>query len=401
MRLELKQKKDIGQDATARRWYFERGRRTIGRSSDCDWQVPDTTRSVSKLHCTIERDREGFLLRDESANGTRVDGVLVLEGETARLSDSSQLEFGGFVFSVAISGEKDHEVEDPEAGLALSDENLTISAILADIAPGGQAANGMLRGRDTEDWSSPIPIGPPKRKGEKAPSSRNVEIGWSGPPATTGMSPILPNDWNEDFDYGNRLEHSAASQVSVPVARSRKQVDLAEQPPASPSVVVNEDPDDSYSAPAGGREHALLPRIETLLDRCEEAAGEAFAALDIDPEALSDMPDLFGVSREEATVARLGSLLARQRLLGTAIEGLLKEASHAMEPRVIEARVDAEPRKLPWRNDRSYWQAYRQNFENDGASLSVREFFRNAVLRALGQPEDDASETTEKVKRIS
>ncbi|MEI5681077.1 FHA domain-containing protein [Mesorhizobium sp. CGMCC 1.15528] len=401
MRLELKQKKGTGQDAAAQRWYFERGRRTIGRSSDCDWQVPDTTRSVSKLHCTIERDREGFLLRDESANGTRVDGVLVLEGETARLSDSSQLEFGGFAFSVAISGEKDHEVEDPEAGLALSDENLTISAILADIAPGGQSANGILRGRDSEDWSSPIPIGSPRRKGETAPSSRNVEIGWSGPPATTGMSPILPTDWNEDLDYSNRLEHSAAPHVSVPTARSRKQVDVAEQPAASASVVVKEGHDDTHSAPTGIPESVLLPRIEALLDRCEEAAGEAFAALDIDPAGLSEMPDLFGTGREEATIARLENLLARQVLLATAIEGLLKEASHAFEPRVIEARVDAEPRKLPWRNDRSYWQAYRQNFETGGASLSVREFFRNAVLRALGQPEEDAPEVIEKVKRSS
>lgn len=401
MRLELKQRKGPGQDAITQRWHFERGRRTLGRSSDCDWQVPDTTRSVSKLHCAIERDRDGFLLRDESANGTRVDGVLVLEGETARLADNSQLEIGGFTFSIVISGEKDREVEDPEAGLALSDENLTISAILADIAPGGQTANGILRGQDAQDWPSAVSAGGIKRKGETASSSRNVEIGWNGPPETAGMKPILPNDWNEEFDYGNRLEHAAASQVSVPLARRRSEVDRAKQPAPDASVLVNEDPDDAYPASAGRLEHVLLPRIESLLDRCEEAAGEAFAALDIDPATLFDAPDLFGISREEATVARMENLLARQLSLATAIEGLLKESSHAFEPRVIEARVDAEPRRLPWRSDRSYWQAYRQNFENDEASLSVREFFRNAVLRMLGQPQDDAPETTQKVKRTS
>jgi type VI secretion system protein ImpI len=58
-------------------------------------------------------------------------------------------------------------------------------------------------------------------------------------------------------------------------------------------------------------------------------------------------------------------------------------------------------RRLPWRSSRSYWQAYRQQFDDNGTSLSVREFFRKAMLRALGKAGDDDAETTEKVKRIS
>ena len=75
MRLELKQVEANGAGAGTPPWVLERGRRTLGRSVDCDWQVPDAGRTVSKLHCTILRDRDGYLLRDESANGTRVDGV--------------------------------------------------------------------------------------------------------------------------------------------------------------------------------------------------------------------------------------------------------------------------------------------------------------------------------------
>ncbi|MGH6862519.1 MAG: FHA domain-containing protein, partial [Phyllobacterium sp.] len=231
MRLELRQVQGTGTPGgAAQRWYFERGRRTLGRSSDCDWQIPDTTRSVSKLHCTIERDRDGFLLRDESANGTLVDGILVLEGETARLSDKSRLECGGFAFSVTIAGEKDRDVDDPAASLAISDESLTISAILADIAPSGQAANGIMGRRDGGDWADDRLSPDPEHKSEPVPSSRNVEIGWSGPPEMAGMQPILPNDWNDNSDYGTRLEHAAAPRVAMPAARSRKQSDVSDVP---------------------------------------------------------------------------------------------------------------------------------------------------------------------------
>ncbi len=204
MRLELRQVEDAGVQNGPQRWYFELGRRTLGRSIDCDWHIPDATRSVSKLHCTIERDREGFVLRDESANGTKVDGVLVPEGETARLSDNSRLECGGFIFAVAITGEKIRDVEDPDAGLTLSDENLTVSAILADAVPGGRTATGIMGGREMGDWEDNAASSSLRRKDHTALSSRNVEIGWSGPPETTGIRPILPNNWNESFDHSNR-----------------------------------------------------------------------------------------------------------------------------------------------------------------------------------------------------
>lgn len=83
----------------------ERGRRVIGRSRDCDWQIDDNERRVSKLHCTLSRDGEGFTILDQSANGTLVDGRLLLEGESARLRDGSQINIGGQVFQVAISGD--------------------------------------------------------------------------------------------------------------------------------------------------------------------------------------------------------------------------------------------------------------------------------------------------------
>jgi type VI secretion system protein ImpI len=149
-------------------------------------------------------------------------------------------------------------------------------------------------------------------------------------------------------------------------------------------------PDNSHAS-------SLLSRLEGLLNQYEEVTGDLLANFEIDAEALKETPDLFGIDREDALVARLETMLARQILFNNGLEGMLREASYAMEPRIVEARVDAEPRKLPWRNDRTYWQAYRQHFEKDGTSLSVRAFFRKAILRTLGMAEEDAAARTEKV----
>ena len=46
---------------------------TIGRSGDCDLTIADLT--VSRVHATLERTADGWLLTDmSSTNGTRVNG---------------------------------------------------------------------------------------------------------------------------------------------------------------------------------------------------------------------------------------------------------------------------------------------------------------------------------------
>jgi type VI secretion system protein ImpI len=395
MRLELRQISGPPENGATQRWSFERGRRTLGRSNDCDWQIADVSRSVSKLHCTIEQDREGYLLRDESANGSKVDGVTILEGETARLSDKSRIECGNFTFSVAISGEKDLDIDDPDADLRLSDEHMTISSILSDVSSGGRTATGIMGSRSEGEW--PEQVRTPRRGADAAPSSRNVEIGWSGPPETDLMKPLLPNDWDADFDYGNQLEHSVATHVSIPVAKSKKAKPAPDvKPEKSKSDVVEQ----VVPVPVAPQGRDILPRLEALLGQIEEASATPFSAFEIDVDAFADTTEPFGLSREETVEARLRAVLSRQMQLNTAIEGVLKHATRTMEPRLIEAQVDAQPRKLPWRSDRSYWQAYREQFEDEGRNLSIREVFRKAMLNALGADDDQGADNdTQKANR--
>ncbi|WP_027686715.1 type VI secretion system-associated FHA domain protein [Rhizobium leguminosarum] len=376
MRLELKEiTSDAAAPAGQSKWFFERGRRTLGRAPDCDWRLPEDRRSVSKLHCIIERDREGFLLRDQSANGSRVDGVAVHEGQIVRLSDRSRLEVGGLAFAVHISGEKDREVEDPDAGLLLSDEPLTISAILADIAPGGHTANGILGERAVDDW------GLPEKAGKKeAASSRNVEIGWSGPPEIRSVTPLLPEDWNsEETEYGSHLEHGSATHVSAPITQRR--------PAPVIEIVSDNDPQaepeaEEFPALTIGRPEAFADRLEPLLARLEEAVENNYAVFEMNAPSSASEPDFLAGGREEALLARIETLLGQQLKLNSALEALVQAAGR-LEPRVLEARVETGAWRLSWRRDQAYWRAYRAQFEKDGKSRSIHDVFRHAMSGAV------------------
>ena len=408
MRLELKQTAGEPIRAGAEGCSFERGRKTLGRGVDCDWQAADPQRLLSKRHCTIERDRDGFVLRDQSANGSRVDGVTLHEGDTARLRDKSRIEFGGLSFSVSISGEPDLDLGDPDSHLALSDEPLTISSILADVAPGGSTGNGILGRRGSDEWSDLPVVAPQKKTG--ATSSRNVEIGWSGPPSIEGVTgQILPDDWNADFDGSNRYEHKSATHVSVPTPRQDRKsgsstvAEIREAPDeAIASAFVPSELEPTLSAklsatalaavPATqGDPAALLRHIERLLDRMGEALDGAYSTFDLDLPVSIDEGDFLAADREDVLIQRFNTLIERQIGLNEMLEQLVRETGRMMEPRILQTRVDAERRKLLWRRDRSYWRAYCAQFEKDNRQLSLRDLFRAAML---GRDESDQSTDT-------
>lgn len=391
MRLELR--KTAG-DGASKGWFFERGKRTLGRSPDCDWQVDDPRRLVSKIHCVIERDRSGFLLRDKSANGTQVDGVTILEGETARLADKSKIAFGDMAFIVVISGEADRDIEDPAADLRLSDETMTISSILADIAPGGATATGVL-GQRGDDWIAAIPQSTRKDK----QSSRNIDVGWNGPPDIDGLKPILPDDWNADFNLGSQLEHGSATHVSVAVARSSGRDGADATKAIVPANDIRAAEDASHGAPD---ETMLLSddplqQLEALVEILAQTLTDEASILGIEDDRLLSPTLLFSRERAEQLTDRLRALIARQSALNAGLERLLREASRVFEPRMIETHVDATSRKALWRGGRDYWKAYRAQFERDGRSISVRDLLAEAMRASMnGQDEQDISTLAER-----
>nr|WP_082710838.1 MULTISPECIES: FHA domain-containing protein [Agrobacterium] len=373
MKLALKDTRNIGA-ARASQWSFERGRRVIGRSRDCDWQIDDNERRVSKLHCTLSRDGEGFTILDQSANGTLVDGRLLLEGESARLRDGSQINIGGQVFQVAISGDAELDFSDPDASLRMSDEPLTISAILADIAPNGRSAGGVMGNTaSADDWSETWREGA-KRKAKSI--SRNVEIGWSEPPAARGIGAVLPDNWDEEPVASSEHEHTDA--LNTPVMISR---------PVSASG--NEDFDSVF--PEAGEDLTLentstadastALEIGDLLTALEQESADCLAILDIEGERA-------GHGSPASLSERVETLIRQQRRLAASLETLIHGCTQKLEPRLLEASVDAgndlraKIERRDWQGlimKTDYWSTYKKQFEENGHPLPVRQFLQRAA----------------------
>ena len=102
---------------------------TLGRSSQSDVQIYDER--ISRRHCAITAVRGGYLLRDESANGTLVNGArmsgtyLLGHGDVVRVGDE-ELRF-----------EVDGAAASAPTATAPSTEILDVSRLRAEYAAAG------------------------------------------------------------------------------------------------------------------------------------------------------------------------------------------------------------------------------------------------------------------------
>ncbi|SCY65103.1 FHA domain protein [Rhizobium sp. NFACC06-2] len=394
MKLALKDTRNIGA-ARASQWSFERGRRVIGRSRDCDWQIDDNERRVSKLHCTLSRDGEGFTILDQSANGTLVDGRLLLEGESARLRDGSQINIGGQVFQVAISDDAELDFSDPDASLRMSDEPLTISAILADIAPNGRSAGGVMGNTaSADDWSETWREGA-NRKAKSI--SRNVEIGWSEPPAARGIGAVLPDNWDEEPVASSEHEHTDA--LNMPVMISRPVSASGNEDFDSVFPEADEELTPEGASAAGS---STAQEIGDLLTALEQESADCLAILDIEGERA-------GHGSSASLSERMETLIRQQRRLAVSLETLIHGCTQKLEPRLLEASVDAgndlraKIERRDWQGlimKTDYWSTYKKQFEENGRPLPVRQFLQRAA-RGEAAPTQEPDAITADAKGVN
>ncbi|EPR20448.1 forkhead-associated protein [Agrobacterium sp. TS43] len=394
MKLALKDTRNIGA-ARASQWSFERGRRVIGRSRDCDWQIDDNERRVSKLHCTLSRDGEGFTILDQSANGTLVDGRLLLEGESARLRDGSQINIGGQVFQVAISGDAELDFSDPDASLRMSDEPLTISAILADIAPNGRSAGGVMGNTaSADDWSETWREGA-KRKAKSI--SRNVEIGWSEPPSARGIGAVLPDNWDEEPVASSEHEHTDALNTPVMISRPVSASDNEDFDSVFPEAGEDLTPEGASAAGA-----STAQEIGDLLTALEQESADCLAILDIEGERT-------GHGSSASLSERMETLIRQQRRLAASLETLIHGCTQKLEPRLLEASVDAgndlraKIERRDWQGlimKTDYWSTYKKQFEENGRPLPVRQFLQRAA-RGEAAPTQEPDAITADAKGVN
>ena len=96
---------------------LESGSLRIGRGRDNDWILPDPDRHISKNHCRIDGDSDGYTLIDSSTNGVFLNQNHgpVGRGNGAPLSDGDTFRLGTYEFEVRI---------DTAAGQAFGQEGI-------------------------------------------------------------------------------------------------------------------------------------------------------------------------------------------------------------------------------------------------------------------------------------
>jgi type VI secretion system protein ImpI len=103
---------------------------------------------------------------------------------------------------------------------------------------------------------------------------------------------------------------------------------------------------------------------------------------------------------------RLETLIHQQRRLTASLETLMHTCTQKLEPRLLEASVDAgndirsKIERRDWQSlitRTDYWSAYKKQFEENGRPLPVRQFLQRAARGdAAPSTEPDAMTTDAK-----
>ncbi|RWE44290.1 type VI secretion system-associated FHA domain protein TagH [Mesorhizobium sp.] len=83
---------------------LEEGELVVGRSADAGWQIDDPDMFVSRAHCKISGDRNGYFITDTSSSGLFVDDSdsPLGPGRSMRLQSGMRLRMGDYVFYVEV-----------------------------------------------------------------------------------------------------------------------------------------------------------------------------------------------------------------------------------------------------------------------------------------------------------
>jgi len=85
------------------------GELTIGRDPACDWQIDDPDQYVSRRHCTVYAEADGFTVTDTSSGGLFIDGSdrPLGAGKSVTLAHGMRLRLGDFVIRAELrTGER-------------------------------------------------------------------------------------------------------------------------------------------------------------------------------------------------------------------------------------------------------------------------------------------------------
>lgn len=307
----------------------------IGRSSGCDWVIPDQTRHLSGRHAIISYETGQFYITDISTNGVYLNGPDPLPRNVAvPLQDEDRLVMGEYQFRVSVNVNAGASVpanpvrSAPSAPPALGKgapgtlaADNPMAAVDAFIAERQQVTGDPARGPDWHARSVSMPDN--LRPEQEAFTPPNV----AADAAMTLIEPavaadILPDNW---------MDLSIVPSVPPAVSDARSVPDVPANPPPALGPVI---PNPGRRHPVSEPPPPMSPQTPPLRTATPPVAPASSAnAVTAFAEGLGIRPDELPSGEADALLRRAGALL-RQCLQG------LVSGAHARASMKNEFRLD-------------------------------------------------------------
>ena len=102
---------EVLQEGTAAQYLMEGESAVVGRSRNCNWHLPDPRNAISSRHCEIRRDRDFYILRDISTNGTFVNDATERMVEEHLINPGDLIRIGQYEVIASFEAETAPEPE--------------------------------------------------------------------------------------------------------------------------------------------------------------------------------------------------------------------------------------------------------------------------------------------------
>lgn len=178
---------------------------SIGTKASDSWYLGGLPQEA---RITIRRDASGFVLEPEGA--VLVEDQPVREAQMLRVGQGSRISLGEAQLRAIVCQD---EVASGVGGSFARPVQPTISAILSDVAPGGETASGPLPGREGEAWLQSLTQTAPK------PTPGTPVIAPYGQDTQSPANALLPNDWNTPATDSNEVFQAPAPTLAVAVGQ--------------------------------------------------------------------------------------------------------------------------------------------------------------------------------------
>lgn len=235
---------EVLEDGMTAQYLMEGETAVLGRSRNCNWHLPDPQNAISSRHCEIRRDRDFFILKDLSTNGTFVNDAVERMAEEHLINAGDLIRIGQYEVVASFETETVAAAEPEPAAETPPPEPEAAEPVAAETPA------------EPDATAEPVAAEPPAEPVAVEPLETPVE---PEPIAEPAGEPVAAEP----------VEPPAPEPVAEPVVEAPAPVEAAAPPPPVEAPPAAEAP---APAPASDAENAPLENMTIMLDSLADIA---------------------------------------------------------------------------------------------------------------------------------